>query len=98
VLGHRCKIIEFQTSSSWNQYYVATDINITPATYKDHQAYNWSFYGEKTNGALILKVEHRFKRYTMKGIATSVQKEGNDFKALQVHEDIFKTYCKYQGR
>lgn len=93
VLGHRCKIIEWQGKYFYNKFYVATDLNISPATYKKHLAYNWKFYGEKTEGGLILKSEHRFKNYTMKGVAVSINKEPNNFNALKIGNEILEKIC-----
>ena len=94
ILGYPCKIIEYQTKVFWNRYYVATDFKIAPGTYKNHLSYNWSFYGEKSEGGLILKLEHRFKKYTMKGIAIEVKERGENFKALQIDEKLFSENCK----
>jgi len=93
VLGHRCNIIEWQGKYFYNKFYVATDLNISPATYKNHLAYNWKFYGEKAEGGLILKSEHRFKNYTMKGVAVSVNKEPNNFNALEIGNEFLEKIC-----
>jgi hypothetical protein len=94
ILGHTCMIVEYQTKTMWNRYYVSKQFKITPDTYKNHKAYNWNFYGEKSQGGLILKLEHRFKNYTMKGIATSIKQDGIDFKAIELNEDIISKACK----
>lgn len=93
ILGHSCKIIEFQTKHFWNRYYVATDLKISPDTFINHKAYNWKFYGEKSNGGLILKLEHRFKKFTMKGIATSIEVKKSDFNALGISNEEFLKNC-----
>ncbi|MES2778193.1 MAG: hypothetical protein V4722_28715 [Bacteroidota bacterium] len=93
VLGHRCKIIEFQSKLFWTRYFVSTDLKIAPGTYQKHVAYNWKFCNEKTEGGLILKLEHRFENYTMKGIITSVIQQGNDFHALQLDEKTIAAIC-----
>ena len=94
ILGYSCKILEIQKKNSWLQYYVSNDLRIAPATYKKHISYNWDFYGEKANGGLILKSEHRFKYFTMKGIATSLSRRDSDFKALEIDDDLFSRFCK----
>lgn len=94
ILGYSCRIIEYKTNIFWNRYYISKDLRIAPATYQKHKAYNWSFYGEKSEGGLILKLEHRFKNYTMKGIATSVDTGDESFKAFAIPDSLFVTTCK----
>ena len=94
IMGYHCRVIEFQTKRFWNRYYVSRDLKISPATYQKHKAYNLSFYGEQTGGGLILKLEHRFKNYTMKGVVTGIEKKDKHFKALDLPEDKFKLICK----
>lgn len=94
ILGYTCKILEIQKKNSWLQYYVSDDLKIAPATYRLHKSYNWDFYGEKANGGLILKSEHRFKYFTMKGIATFIELKHGDFKALETDENLFSRLCK----
>ena len=94
VLGYACRILEFESDIFHTRYWVSSDLRITPATYKNHKAYNWSFYGEHTNGGLILKLEHQFKSYTMKGIATAVSPGDKNFKALEMNEELIKQICK----
>ncbi len=72
ILGYPCKVLEYQSKYFWNRYFVSTAHRLSPGSYQNHRAYNWSFYGEKTGGGIILKMEHRFGRYTMKGIALEV--------------------------
>ncbi len=93
VLGHPCRILEFQSKYFWNRYYVSKDLKIAPNTYQKHLAYNWAFYGEKAEGGLILKLEHRFKNYTMKGIVTDLKQYGADFKALEKDAQVLKEIC-----
>jgi len=94
ILGYRCKILEIQKKNSWLRYYVSNDLKVAPATYRRHASYNWDFYGEKANGGLILRSEHRFKYFTMKGIATTINKSNSHFKALEIDEGLFARYCK----
>ena len=75
ILGQQCKVIEWQGKYFNNRFYVSTEVKIPPATYREHMAYNWKFYGDKAHGGLILKSEHTFKNYTMAGIAATIQKE-----------------------
>lgn len=94
ILGHPCRILELQKKSSWVKYYYATDLQIAPATYKNHKAYNWDVYGIKANGGLILKLEHRFNKFVMSGVADSLRILGGDFKALEINESLFSAICK----
>ena len=94
ILGYACKILEIQKKNSWLQYWVSNDLRIAPPTYRTHRSYNWDFYGEKANGGLILKSEHRFSYFTMKGIATTINKMDGDFKALEIDEKLFYQFCK----
>ena len=94
ILGYSCKILEIQKKNSWLQYYVSNELKIAPATYRSHRSYNWDFYGEKANGGLILKSEHRFKFFTMKGITTAINKIDGDFDALGIDEKLFSQFCK----
>ncbi|HEX6846703.1 MAG TPA: hypothetical protein VF144_06980 [Chitinophagaceae bacterium] len=94
ILGYRCRILEIQKKNSWLQYYVSNDLKLAPGTYRRHSSYNWDYYGEKANGSLILRSEHRLKYFTMKGIATSINKSNIHFKALEIDEKLFAQYCK----
>ncbi|HRE37934.1 MAG TPA: hypothetical protein PK092_05800 [Chitinophagaceae bacterium] len=94
ILGYPCRILELQKKSSWVKYYYATDLQIAPATYKNHKAYNWDVYGIKTNGGLILKLEHRFNKFVMHGLANSISIKKDDFKALEINESLFSEICK----
>ena len=94
ILGYSCKILEIQKKNSWTQYYISKDLIISPTTYNKHKSYNWDFYGEKAGGGLILKSEHRFKHFTMKGMATDVTKQSKQFKALEIDEKLFSVLCK----
>lgn len=93
VLGQKCKILEMQKSSSWVKYYVSTETKIAPLTYQYHRAYNWDFYGDKAGGGLILKLEHRFKRFTLHGVAT-ITEARNGFTALEMNEQAIASVCK----
>ena len=65
IYGHNCNVLEMQKKNSRVQYYVSRDMKLYPASYKRHKSYNWDFYGEKSGGGLILKLEHRFAKFTM---------------------------------
>lgn len=93
ILGYGCKILEMQKTSSWVKYYISKEIKMSPATYSLHRSYNWDFYGEKSQGGVVLKLEHRFKSFTMSGIATSLKKHDADFKALEIDEHKFTEIC-----
>jgi hypothetical protein len=94
ILGQACMVLEFQSNYFWNRYYVSKEQKIAPKTYQKHQAYNWSFYGEKAAGGLILGLEHRFKKYTMKGVATSIKQFPSQEQALQVPEAKITEACQ----
>ena len=95
VLNHSCIILEIQKKNSWVKYYVSRKLKIAPATYQKHMSYNWNFYGDKTEGGLILKLEHRFRFFAMKGIAKIISINNNkDFKALEISEELFSMNCK----
>ncbi|MBL7732194.1 MAG: hypothetical protein JNM88_13525, partial [Chitinophagaceae bacterium] len=94
VLGYPCRILEMQKSGSWVKYYYATGLHIAPATYEKHRAYNWDAYGTKADGGLILKLEHRFRSFTMKGEATRVKSETAGFRALGINDSLFSSVCK----
>lgn len=93
ILGYSCKILEIQKKNSWLRYYVSNELKIAPATYRRHISYNWDIYGDKANGGLILRSEHRFKYFTMNGIATAIEKAA-DLKALEIDEKLFSQFCK----
>ena len=94
ILGYSCKILEVQKKNSWLQYYFSTDLKVAPATYNKHISYNWDLYGEKADGGLILRSEHRLKYFTLKGIATSISQSDHNFKALEIEENLFSRFCK----
>ncbi|MBK8494217.1 MAG: hypothetical protein IPL50_03725 [Chitinophagaceae bacterium] len=93
VLGQVCDILELQKKTSFVKYYVSKEERIAPVTYQRHKAYNWDVYGEKAKGGLILKMEHRFKIFTMKGIATNLVKMEKNFKAFEMDEKTFAKFC-----
>jgi hypothetical protein len=84
VLGYSCKILEMQKGNSWVKNYVSNELKMAPATYQKHKSYNWDFYGEKAGGGLILKSEHRFKNFVMKGVVTNIKTHPGDFNALEM--------------
>ncbi len=96
VLGYACKVLEYQSKLFRTKYYVSKNLKIAPATYKKHRAYNWSFYGEKAGGGLILKIEHWFNKYYMYGIATSVKPFQDKTGALEIDENLFHKMCVNQ--
>lgn len=94
ILGQKCQILEIQKINSWVKYHVSTEQRVAPATFEKHKSYNWDFYGEKAEGGLILKSEHRFKYFTMKGVATTVDIKDDSFKALEIKNSLFDEICK----
>jgi hypothetical protein len=96
VQGHRCRVIEYQGKYFRNKYYVSTDLRIAPGTYQKHIAYNWAFYGNQTGGGLILKLEHYFKKFIMRGEMRLLQKLTNTFDALEGRSDTVRAVCSRQ--
>lgn len=98
VLKQACKVVEYKSKSMWNQYMVSKEMKISPQTYKNHVAYNWQFYGVEAAGGLILRLEHRFPSYTMKGIATRIKIFYNSETALEISTEKIKNLCnQYAG-
>ncbi len=93
ILDQDCDILEIQKKNSFVRYYVSKQNRIAPLTYQKHRSYNWDVYGEKANGGLILRSEHRFKNFTMNGIATSVKNYSVKFKALEMDEKTMTEIC-----
>jgi hypothetical protein len=93
ILGQKCRILDFQSQLSQTLYYISRDKHLAPETYQQHLAYNWSFYGKEADGGLILKLEHRFPNYKMKGIAIQVVERPPDFQALEIYESTILTLC-----
>lgn len=93
VVGYECRIIEYQSKLFRTKYYVSKDLRIAPGTYEKHKSYNWSFYGRKAEGGLIMKIEHRFKNYTMYGTATSVTAFSDKQAAWQIDAKLFDKMC-----
>jgi hypothetical protein len=94
VLGQKCDILEMQKKNSWVKYYVSKEIKTAPATYIKHRSYNMDLYGSKAAGGLILKLQHRFKNFTMKGLAVEITKKGNQFRAFDIADNVFNNQCK----
>lgn len=93
VLKQACKVVEYKSKSMWNQYMVSKEMKISPKTYKNHVADNWQFYGEEAAGGLILRLEHRYPSYTMKGIATRIKIFYNSETALEISAEKIKNLC-----
>ena len=93
ILGYNCRILEMQKENSLVKYYISTGLKIAPATYVNHRSYNWDTYGKEANGGLILKLEHRFRFFTMHGIATGITSMTGSFKALEIPETAWATHC-----
>ncbi len=95
VFGYTCQVLEIQKKNSWVQYFVAKDLQIAPDTYQRHVAYNWDVYGKEAKGGLILKLEHRFLQFTMKGEVSLLEKNNKpDFRALEIDPLFFKKICQ----
>jgi hypothetical protein len=94
ILEQECDIVELLKKNSLVRYHVSREIKIAPATYKDHKAYNWDVYGEKGKGGLILKTEHVFKHFTLKGIATGIKHGTAGFAALEMEEKKLDSICR----
>jgi hypothetical protein len=94
ILGHACRVLEMQKGNSWVRYFISRELVIAPDTYRRHKSYNWNFYGEKAGGGLILKSEHRFTKFTMKGVATDITVKDKKFRALEISDTLYDTVCK----
>lgn len=94
ILGYACRVLELQKRNSLVKYYVSKELKIAPGTYQKHRAYNWNVYGEKAKGGLILKLEHRFKTFTMHGAALKINEASKNFSALELREEDFVNICK----
>ena len=73
VLGRTCDLVELKGRWSDTRYWVSRELRMDPASYALHHAYNWKAYADASKGGIILKVEHRFSRYTMHGTATLIE-------------------------
>lgn len=93
ILGYACKVLEMQKKNSWVKYYVSKELRIAPATYLLHRSYNWDTYGIQADGGLILKLEHRFRYFTMAGIATTVTQMPGNYQALELPEKEWEKIC-----
>ena len=93
ILGHACRVYELEGKYFRTRYYVSKELRIAPATYRKHLAYNWSAYGEHTDGALILGLEHEFKQFRMKGVAVSIDEFSMGDKALEISEQLIREHC-----
>lgn len=94
ILGHSCRVVEIQKKNSKVIYYYATDLQMAPLTYQHHRAYNWDVYGEAARGGMVLKLEHRFPGFTMKGTATAIQTGTGSFRALEISPGLFDSLCR----
>lgn len=97
ILGYSCGVIEMHKTRSWVQYYFAKELIMAPGTYQKHKAFNWDTYGIKTKGGLVLKVKHQFKNFTMTGVATTIRKSNNNFRALELSDEEVTKICKQSG-
>ena len=94
LLNQECNILEIQKKNSWVKYYVSKKPRIAPGTYLIHKSYNMDLFGLKADGGLILKLEHRFKYFTMKGLAIEICEKDKQFKAFEIADTIFNYHCK----
>lgn len=93
ILGYDCRVLEMQKENSLVKYYISTGLKIAPATYMHHRSYNWDTYGREASGGMILKLEHRFRYFTMQGIATGITSMPGNFRALDIPEEEWATHC-----
>lgn len=73
VLGYDTRILEIEMEDATTRFWVSTDLKVNPQNFKNHIAYNWFFYLQKADGGIILKMEHEYPTFTMKGLATQIQ-------------------------
>lgn len=93
IEGQKCKILEFTSRYGTNKYFVSQEMFLHPSLYKNHVAYNWKFYGDITNGGIILRLEHQFPGYTMTGTTNKlIQYSSNDI-AFNIPENRLLEYC-----
>lgn len=94
VMGYPCKVIEFETTNGFYRYHVSTEIFLPPPTYQNHLAYNWAFYGKQAKGGIILRMETRFRDFTMIGEITKIGWYRNGQKAWTISEKLLDQACK----
>ena len=54
VLGYQCELLEVKTNKGYHQYYFNKDFKSDKENYKNHKLGLWSFFTNKTGGALSL--------------------------------------------
>ena len=94
VLGHEVKILEFKSKYATNKFFFSKNYKVAPHNYDKHLAYNWKFYMEKADGGVILKVEHVFKKFTMKGVATQFEVQEINPKLFEIDKNKLKMACR----
>ena len=93
IQGQEVEVLEYQSKYFWTRYYMSKALKISPKTYKDHLAYNMSFYGDKTEGGLILKLEHRFENYSMRGDLLELKRYKPNFIAIEINKNEIINTC-----
>lgn len=54
VLEYTCDLLEVKTNKGTHKYYYNKDLKMDPSVYKNHKIGLWSFFTEKTGGALSI--------------------------------------------
>jgi hypothetical protein len=93
IMGEYCRVLEFQSKIFTTKYYISRRLKIAPGTYNRHVSYNWKFYGETGGGGLILRIEHRFKNFVMKGEITRLRQTTSALKELEAGETALRQIC-----
>ena len=93
ILGQKVKILEFDSKYATNRFFYSLTHKVAPFNYDKHLAYNWKFYKEKTNGGVLLKVEHIFKKFTMIGIATKIEAKTVSESEFVIDKTKLKNTC-----
>jgi hypothetical protein len=94
ILGEEVNILEFVSKYATQRFYYSLKHKVAPFNYDKHLAYNWNFYKEKTNGGVLLKVEHIFKKFTMIGIATKIEAKEISIKEFRFDLNKLKAACR----
>ena len=55
ILGYKCELLEVKTDKGFHKYYFNRNFKNGPDSYENHHMGLWSFFNEKTGGAISLK-------------------------------------------
>lgn len=94
ILGEPCDRLEMTCANASHTYWVARNVKAHPGSYERHEAYNWKEYGTAAKGGIILMNEHRFTKFTMRGIATNFQHAANAGAEINAMKVVGERACK----